>query len=165
MIGDSLIEAAEWHEMFPGTSIANRGISGDRTDDILQRMDAILAVGAQRAFVMVGFNDFAFNQPVAVSFENYRKIVDRLTEQKVDVYIQSTLECSRAVCGGILDDIRALNELLRAHADKNGLTFIDLNKSLSSAETGLIKQYTYDGIHLLGLGYLQWRRAIEPYVR
>ncbi|WFU70946.1 GDSL-type esterase/lipase family protein [Bradyrhizobium sp. CB2312] len=116
MVGDSLTEAAEWHDRLPGKSIANRGIRGDRTDDSLQRMDAILAVGARRAFVMVGFNDFALNQPVAVAFENYGKIVDRLTEQKIDVYIQSTIECSRAVCGGILDDIRALNELLRAHA-------------------------------------------------
>lgn len=165
MIGDSLTEAAEWHDMFPGTSIANRGISGDRTDDILRRMDAILAVGATRAFVMVGFNDFALDQPVAVAFENYRKILDRLVEEKVEVYIQSTIECARAVCGGVLDDIRALNQLLRAHADKNGLTFIDLNESLSSPQTGLIKQYTYDGIHLLGLGYLQWRGRIEQYVR
>lgn len=40
---------------------------------------------------MVRSNDFALN---------YRKTVDRLTEQKVDVYIQSTLECSRASAAG-----------------------------------------------------------------
>ncbi|KJC36485.1 hypothetical protein UP06_32770 [Bradyrhizobium sp. LTSP857] len=83
----------------------------------------------------------------------------------MNVYIQSTIECSRAVCGGILDDIRALNELLRTYADKNGLTFVDLNMSLSSPDAGLIRQCTYDGIHLLGPGYVQWRRDIERYVR
>lgn len=165
MIGDSLTEAAEWREMFPAVSIANRGISGDRTEDILRRMDAIFATGAKRAFVMAGFNDFALNQSVGAAFENYRKIIDQLTERGIDVYIQSTLECSKEVCNGILHDIRALNALLRDYADEKGLTFIDVNNALASPEAGLLKQYTYDGIHLLGSGYGQWRGAIEQYVR
>jgi lysophospholipase L1-like esterase len=165
MVGDSLTEAAEWREIFPEVRIVNRGISGDRTDDILRRMDAIFATGAKRAFVMAGFNDFALNQSVATAFGNYRKIVDQLTERGTYVYIQSTLECSRDVCGRILDDIRALNELLRDYAGEKGLIFIDINKSLASPEVGLLKQYTYDGIHLLGTGYVQWKRAIEQHVR
>ncbi|KJC45185.1 hypothetical protein UB31_21110 [Bradyrhizobium sp. LTSP849] len=51
---------------------------------------------------MVGFNDFALNEPVAVTFENYRKIIDRLAEQKVNVYIQSTLEAREQCAEGYL---------------------------------------------------------------
>src|ERR1700691_2534070 len=31
MIGDSITNNGEWQEMFPGISIANRGIAGDRS--------------------------------------------------------------------------------------------------------------------------------------
>jgi hypothetical protein len=38
MIGDSITQGAEWKEIFPASSIANRGIAADRSDDILRRI-------------------------------------------------------------------------------------------------------------------------------
>jgi len=53
MVGDSLTDGAEWGELFPGAGIANRGIDGDTTDGVLERMDAILALHPAKAFVMI----------------------------------------------------------------------------------------------------------------
>jgi hypothetical protein len=39
MIGDSITDGAEWHEMFPQLNIVNRGISGDTTVGVLNRLD------------------------------------------------------------------------------------------------------------------------------
>src|SRR6185369_6092309 len=36
MVGDSITDGADWGEMFPGVSIANRGIDGDTTDGVLE---------------------------------------------------------------------------------------------------------------------------------
>ena len=49
--------------------------------------------------------------------------------------------------------------MLRQYADKEGIIFIDVNNELSSGKA-LDSIYTYDGIHLLGSGYVKWRNLI-----
>jgi lysophospholipase L1-like esterase len=165
MIGDSNTQGAEWREIFPDLNIANRGIGGDRSDDVLRRMDTILLVHPTKAFVMIGFNDFSIKQKVDAVFSNYQRIVEILREHGIEVYIQSTLECTKDVCGEILDNIRKLNVSLRAYAQREQISFIDINDFLASRDTGLLRQYTSDGIHLVGNGYVQWEKALHPYLR
>jgi len=47
-----------------------------------------------------------------------------------------------------------LNKKLKESADLEYIVFIDLNNELSS-EGALDTIYTYDGIHLLGSGYVK----------
>jgi lysophospholipase L1-like esterase len=165
MIGDSLVQATEWSDMFPETSIANRGIGGDGTKEVLGRMATIYAVTPRRAFVMLGFNDFKTGHSVSETFANYRQIIEELRARDIEVYVQSTIECSRKFCGDKLDSIRALNLLLKSYSEEKKLTFIDLNKSLSSSTSGLLDRYTFDGVHLLGDGYAEWKREIERFTK
>jgi lysophospholipase L1-like esterase len=164
MIGDSLTADAPWNEMFPQVRIANRGIGGDRTIDILQRMDPIFAVNPQKAFLSVGLNDLAFGVGVDQVFVNYVQIVQQLQKRGITVYIQSTIECSRASCGTQLDQVRRLNTKLKGYAQEHHIVYIDLNQNLSSKEGGLLPEYTYDGSHLLGKAYSVWSKAIGPYM-
>lgn len=164
MIGDSLTLDAPWSEMFPQVRIANRGIGGDRTIDILQRMGPIFAVHPQKAFLMVGLNDLAFGVGVDQVFANYIQIVQQLQNRGVTVYIESTIECSRATCGAQVDQVRRLNSKLKQYAQEHQIVFIDINQILSSKEAGLLPEYTYDGSHLLGRAYYVWSKAISPYV-
>jgi lysophospholipase L1-like esterase len=108
MIGDSITERAEWKEIFPASSIANRGISADRYDDILRRIPTALKVTPKKAFLMFGINDFGIFQTVDAVFANYQRVIEQLEAAHVQVHIQSTLECSRATCGEMLDKIRML---------------------------------------------------------
>lgn len=164
MIGDSITHGGEWHEIFPRTTIANRGIGGDKTEDILRRMEPIFAVNAKKAFVMVGINDIYGGQSIDTIFNNYTNIVQQLKNKGTTVYIQSTLECSNNKCGNKLVKVRELNEKLKAYAEQHELTYININNGLASETKGLLKEYTYDGIHLLGSGYLKWSKTISPYV-
>lgn len=164
MIGDSITNRGEWSEIFPQTKIANRGIDGDRADDILRRMDPIFAVNAKKAFVMVGINDISSGQGVDTIFANYTNIVQQLKSRGTAVYIQSTLECSKSNCGDKLEKVRDLNGKLKAYAAQQQLAYININDGLRSEKNGLLKDYTPDGIHLLGSGYLKWSKAIAPYV-
>ncbi|GAB3391344.1 SGNH/GDSL hydrolase family protein [Azotobacter armeniacus] len=165
MIGDSITEAAPWDEIFPQIKIANRGIGGDRADDILKRMEPIFAVSPKKAFLMVGINDIYAGLSVAAIFENYTNIVSQLQGKRIKVYIQSTIECSESRCGNRLYKVRELNDKLKAFAAKNDITFININSGLSTERGGLLPQYTYDGMHLLGSGYLKWSETISPYVK
>ena len=164
MIGDSITQGAEWKEIFPASSIANRGINNDRSDDILRRIPTALKVTPKKAFLMFGINDFMNFQTVDAVFANYHRVIEQLEAAHVQVYIQSTLECSRATCEQMLDKVRMLNAKLQSYANDRAIPFIDINRGMTSAEDGLLKQYTSDGVHLSGSGYVEWRKAIEPYI-
>jgi lysophospholipase L1-like esterase len=61
--------------------------------------------------------------------------------------------------------IPPLNEKIRNIAAENGAVYIDLWPALADPNTGSIKkEYTNDGLHLTGAGYLAWVKLIRPYV-
>lgn len=164
MIGDSIVEGGEWSEIFRGIRVANRGIGSDTSEDILLRMDAIFSVNAKKAFIAVGINDVFGGKDLDAILNNYAEIVRRLKNRGLDVYVQSTIECSRRKCGINLEKIRALNRNLKAYALAQGINYININSGLATKENGLLDEYSPDGVHLFGAGYLQWSKAIEPYV-
>jgi len=164
MVGDSLTARAPWNEIFPKVQIANRGIGGDTTDDILLRMDSILSVSPKRALIMVGINDVVRGTSPGSAFQNYREIVKRLQQAGVTVIIQSTLECSKERCGDLVYQVRDLNKQLEDFAKRNTIVFLDINADLSGPSAGLLSKYSDDGVHLLASGYEKWSEKIRPYV-
>lgn len=164
MVGDSITSAGEWSEIFPNVKIANRGISGETAEDILLRMNTILSVRPNKAFVMVGINDIYDGQSVDQIYKNYVDIVEQLRAHHITVYIQSTIECSIQTCGNRLYKVRELNTRLKDYANERGIPYINLNAALSSAQQGLLPEYTYDGMHLKASGFVQWKHAIAPYI-
>jgi len=42
MLGDSHIEGIDWRELFPDVKILNRGISGDTSEGVLNRLDEVI---------------------------------------------------------------------------------------------------------------------------
>ena len=164
MIGDSITHYGNWQDIFPNVKIANRGIGGDSTFHIMRRIDSILSVNPTKAFLMVGLNDFGMNRSVTDVFKDYINIVEILTEKKINVYIQSTIECRKSVCGIKVEQIRGLNKKLRAYASTKQLTYIDLNQEITNDNEGLLSNYTYDGIHLRSNAYVKWAELIAPFV-
>lgn len=161
-IGDSLTDGAEWHELFPGLKIANRGIGGDTTDGILERIDSITSTNARYAFIMVGVNDFSKGRSPNLVFENYKKIVEELLRSDIEVYIQSTVLCGER-CKRYNNSIRTLNEYLYEYSLSNkDIAFIDLNKWLSK-NGQLKKELTFDDMHLNGSGYKLWESALASH--
>jgi lysophospholipase L1-like esterase len=165
MIGDSLTANAYWNEIFDGVKIANRGVGGNTTQDILHRMDTILSLHPTKAFVEAGINDLLEGIGVDETYRNYVAIVEALRKSKIAVVVQSTVECAKSSCGPrTLRDIRALNKKLRAYAGAHGVAFVNINDGITSEADGLLLGYTVDGIHLNGKGYVAWRKAIGPLV-
>ena len=81
MLGDSIIERGLWHELTNRDDIANRGISGDTTAGILNRIGS-LNNGIEKAFIMIGTNDLGSKKSVEYIFLNYKEIIEYL-EKKV----------------------------------------------------------------------------------
>jgi len=162
-IGDSITDGAEWKELFPSLKIANRGIDGDRTDGILNRMDSIYSTNARKAFIMIGLNDFSNGAKVSNVAENYNSIISKLVAHGMHVYAQSTILAGKQKAKQNTK-IKALNEQLKKIADANeSVTYIDLNMSLAK-DSFLNPDYSRDGFHLNGSGYAVWKELIENHL-
>ena len=58
-----------------------------------------------------------------------------------------------------------INRGLKELAERKKLTYIDLYSHFLDKETGKMNnEYTNDGLHLLGKGYLKWAEIIKPYI-
>jgi lysophospholipase L1-like esterase len=162
MVGDSITEGAEWHELFPNLSIVNRGIGWDTTEGLLHRMESIYSTAAKKAFIMIGTNDLAQNRSVDDIFADYVQVLEQLISHNITPYIQSTI-----LAGGRHIDrnksIMLLNLRLKSWSEANGLIFIDLNQYLA-ADGSLNMSFSHDGIHLNGQGYAVWKTAIHKYL-
>jgi lysophospholipase L1-like esterase len=162
MIGDSLTERADWEDLFPKLRIANRGIGGDTTDGVLDRIDNICATEAKKAFIMVGINDFSRGYSVELALENYIEIIKRLRACGVKPYVQSTVLASKNK-KSLNIKAAELNRLLEEATIENGVEFIDVNSGLTEGEL-LNDKFTRDGLHLNGDGYGAWRDILQPYI-
>ena len=166
-IGDSLTDSAEWEDIFPNYKIANRGIDSDTSDGILERLDSILSTKADKAFIMVGINDFSRGTSASSVFKNYEKIVNALQSSGFKVYIQSTILGGSRVSelnDSINDSINELNKKLKKLAIENhDLTYIDLNNTLTKNGL-LLRKFTLDDVHLNGNGYKVWKESIKNFL-
>lgn len=168
MIGDSLTDGAEWGELFPEQNIANRGIESDTTDGLLARLGDIVEAKPKLAFVMIGINDFSdAHRSVAAVWANYQQIVSRLVSAGTQVIVLSTLPCNKTKaawksCAALNEKIRELNTQLSTLAG-SGVTVIDMWPALV-AKGNLKGEFTFDGIHLNGEGYRQWKNVIAPFM-
>lgn len=159
-IGDSITEGGEWSDFFPNIATSNRGVGSDATSDVLKRMDSILAVRPQVAFIMLGINDIYRDIHIDEVVANYRSIISTLRENNIEVFVQSTIQCQLTKCGqGKVSQVNLLNEKLQSLSNELDVSFVLLEDL--SAEQGLRENYTYDGVHLTAEGYRYWVQRID----
>jgi lysophospholipase L1-like esterase len=156
-LGDSITEQAPWEEMFPGVAIANRGIGGERFENMLSRLDDIVALQPKAVFLMGGVNNASSND-LHLAMSAFSGIVESLRDNGIYVYLQATIEPQ----GSRRPFVQRLNIEIRRYAEKNGLVLIN-TASLSDYQ-GLKSEFTLDGTHLNGRGMKTWQQILEPYV-
>ncbi|HBE16785.1 MAG TPA: G-D-S-L family lipolytic protein [Cyanobacteria bacterium UBA11149] len=168
-VGDSLTDEGEWAEWLGNVYVKNRGISGDTTNGVINRIGKIVERKPQQIFLMVGTNDI-WNQDKSVSdvVANYRIILEILKRQTptTQVFVQSLLPVNNQEYHVRMDnrDIMAVNRQLVELSKEFGYIYIDLYGKLVNGQNQLDPQYTLDGVHLNGAGYLTWKSVIESYI-
>jgi len=92
-LGNSITDGCEWSELFGNPSIINRGISGDRTDGVLQRLSEVTESKPSKVFIMIGVNDISGGIELNKITLNYRDIIEKIKSDSPDtkIYIQSVL--------------------------------------------------------------------------
>lgn len=165
-VGDSITEGGLWSEWLPGVDVINRGISGNTTQDILDRMPHIVSVKPDKLFLMVGVNDLNKRLGAAIALANYTKLFDLIDTQLplTEIYLQSVLPVNAV--WPLIDNthIPTLNAALQQHAEVRGYRYVDLHSAFSDADGALQSHLTNDGIHLLAPGYRLWRSEIVEFL-
>ncbi len=171
MLGNSLTNGCEWHELLGKANVKNRGISSDVIQGVDDRLGPLINGKPAKIFLMIGVNDISHDLGADSISTAYLKLIDRIRTELPDtkLYVQSCLpiNISFGMYKGMTgrdQEIRDVNELVKAHAADKGFTWIDLYSSFIDDEGHLKREYTNDGLHLLGPGYLQWRECIMPYI-
>ena len=161
-LGDSITDECRWSELFPDRRVRNRGISADRTSDVLNRLDQVTAGHPYKVFLLIGTNGLGTGVPQREIVRNYRCILAAFKKKspKTQVFVQSVLP-RRAKYKA---RVEALNAELSVLADHFGYMYIDLYPDFLGCDGSIDNQYATDELHLNGAGYEEWRRLIDPYV-
>ena len=166
-LGNSITDIGEWSEIWQNPKVKNRGISGDITFGVLARLDEVLSSKPKKLFVMIGVNDIARNIPDAMILSNYRRLIDRvqIESPRTQLIMQSVLPTNDEFKPfknhyGKDDRIRAVNAGMQALCVDLGVAYVDLYPRFLDASGKLDKQYTNDGLHLNGAGYMLWKKIL-----
>jgi hexosaminidase len=170
-LGNSITNGSEWDELFGDPHLKNRGISGDVTAGVLNRLDEVTARKPAKIFLLIGVNDLAAGRSPDSVVLNIFRIANRINQEtpSTRLYVQSILPINDAfnkfpnhVNKG--EQIKQVDLLLKAGAVLNHYTFVDLYPSFCNAEGKLDAANTNDGLHEKGTGYMLWKHLIYPYV-
>ena len=162
MLGDSITDEGQWDELLDNTKVQNRGISGDTTDGVLDRLNSI-SKGIKQVFIMIGVNDIMRGKEVDEVYANYLKIIQTFKDKNIKVYIQSTLYIGESRKANFNPKIEELDARLEKYASENQITFINLNPIFAPQKV-LKKEFTSDDLHLNGTAYKLWTEQIRKYL-
>lgn len=162
-LGDSITAGCEWAELFPGIDIANRGIHVDTTSGALHRLKQIIDLKPEKVFIMLGINEILNGVSLETTGSNYKRIIEELKANGIKVFVQSTLFLGKSLSqkNSLVGE---LNKVLKEFCNQSMVVFIDLNEVL--AKDGFLRdEFTNEGLHLMGSGYLKWKETIAPFLR
>lgn len=161
-LGNSITEGGPWQQMV-GDHAINRGIGGDISFGILNRLDEIISRQPEKLFLMIGTNDMSKDIPEAIVANNVKKAILRMQKESADteIYLQSILPLNPSVKGflqgfGKQNQVLRCNQLLHKVAEETGITFINLFPYFLNDDLLLDEALTYDGVHLNQKGYELW---------
>jgi lysophospholipase L1-like esterase len=170
-LGNSITYGGDWNGMFPSLLIKNRGISGDVTQGVLDRLDRVLETRPAKIFLMIGINDLAFGRNEEEILANIKRIIREIRQGSPEtiLYLQSLLPVNPdyPVFSNHTDkglQIKNINRVLRRMAGDYGAVFVDLYPLFVGQDDKLDPRYTKDGLHLTAAGYSVWEKAVAPHL-
>lgn len=167
-IGDSMTEGYDLTRSYPDYQVVNQGISGDFTSGVLRRLDIAFKLKPKAICLMIGINDILKKVPMNRILDQYRRILQKIHDEMpgVAVFVVSNLPTtnmggSPELNGLVVNQVKELNAFLIQQCAAQGFTFVNLYPHFSDQDT-LIKEYTYDGLHLNEFGYKVWTSQLLP---
>ncbi|MBF0553387.1 MAG: hypothetical protein HQK96_02385 [Nitrospirae bacterium] len=170
-LGDSHMAFTDWNGLFSNDDIINRGINGDDSQRIYNRLGSVIKDNPKKVFIMVGTNDIFRCVTPEKFIQTYDNILFVLTKKlpHAEIYVMTILPVNLENDLIYNKIVVSLNEKIKQDVEyhkNDNIKFLDIYESFTSAGTlKLNPSFTFDGIHLTDQGYLNWKQQIRPYVR
>ena len=176
-IGDSITDLYPLDQYYADLPLAsyNRGISGDTTGGVLDRLSvSAYELAPSKIVLMIGTNDINGSDTVEKIAERYEQILSKLraelpsTEiycisvipQNEDLEAHSTINVAKST-----ERIHTLNDKIEAMCPTYAATYLDLYPLLADENDRLIHAYSDDGIHLNAAGFAVWTALLKPHLQ
>ena len=176
MIGDSITHGWEtggkevWDQYYANRRALNIGFSGDRTEQVLWRLEhgAVKGISPKLAVVMIGTNNAGHRQdPAAETAAGIEAIVDQLRTRLPETKILLLAIFPRGEKPD--DNLRKLNEatneIIAKLADDKHVFYLNINDKFLADDGTLPKSIMPDLLHPNAEGYKLWAEAMEPTIK
>jgi len=172
-IGDSITwqwarEGVGHPEFFSSNNYVNKGISGNKTGDMLARFKTdVVDLDPHCVVIEGGTNDIAASSQEAI-LERLKKMAQLAKEAGIPVIVGSVPPSNSfpKVPGFEPQDvIIELNGKIKAWADGEGIPYADYYSVLVDNEKGLKQAYQIDTIHPNAAGYTEMEKVISPILK
>jgi hypothetical protein len=161
-LGDSLTDQYDVTNYYPNFLVSNRGIGGDTTFTLEERLQvSVYDLKPKVVVMLIGGNN------INTMFDNYERILKGLEENlpNTNVVLLSLTSMSGEIWGANNKLAAYNNAKIKLYAEKYDFEFVDLYTPLMNLETGgIYDEYTTDGGHLTDKGYEVLTRCITPVV-
>jgi len=161
LLGDSITDFFNWYELFydfsksTGQAVYNRGISGDTTDRLLERLhENVLNISPKNVVLLIGTNDIGRGLPLEMSVRNMDLILKEIKEACPDVnlILQAVYPINRPMRfkneKRSNEKINLMNKEFIKLSEKYNCRWLDITDKLKDSDGNLKKEFTYDGLHV-----------------
>ncbi len=161
-LGDSLTRQGNWAERFPELGVVNLGVSGDTTEQVLERLPEVIASEPSTVVVLVGTNDLAWGRGAEQIVRNLESILWRLRHElpHARILVQSVLPRDRELAGRVRD----INIHIRQYAPTVKAEWVDLWPVFAEEDGELSTRYSDDRLHLNEAGYQAWAEELRKHL-
>jgi lysophospholipase L1-like esterase len=171
MLGNSITFWGDWPELLQSAKIKNRGIPGDNTFGVLERLGEVINRLPAKVFILIGINDIAAGIPDSIIARNLKRIVQRIKSEspRTKIYFQTLLPTNSSFprkAGQFNKEahIANVNASIKNIAAEENISLIDLFSAFSDSKGQLIKELSWDGVHLTASGYYKWAEILKEYI-
>ena len=175
MLGNSLTEnAKDWAQRI-GTKkhVVNRGIIGDNTTGMTERLCQITPHHPRAIFLMAGINDMAGGTSSTEVASRVIALIEQIRQQSPEtvLFVQSILPINESngrwkTLTDRTDDIPYANMLIRAYCQSNDIMYVDIFSRMTRGRSNELRiDLTSDGLHLTEQGYKIWAFELKKYVK
>jgi lysophospholipase L1-like esterase len=167
--GDSLTEGwdtAVWQHYLAPRGVLNAGVSGDRTDNLLWRLEHGNLAGRQPKAVvlLIGTNDLAYGRSPARTADGIRANLEVLRQHlpEARILLLGLLPREAVSSASLRIEVAQVNQLIRDCADNQHVFYSEIGDVLLTSDGLLSAEISPDQLHFTARGYALLAARLEP---
>lgn len=175
--GDSITEGYNVKEFYDEFRVVNSGISGNTTEDLINRIDRDLYnYNPSTVIIQIGTNDIRASIKDEDIIKNLKTIIKgiRKNRKNASILIESIYPINREMDEEYWKDVNPdynnkhitkLNKEIKELCKKEHIKYIDIYSKLLDDNKNLKEVYSKEGLHLTDLGYYKVTKIIKEYLK